>query len=151
MWRDVIPSFLSVLYVNLLMRCFDLSIVASCLCFSLTFFFCLSNPPPHLFLSCWVLSCIWFLLSSPVSLECFCWSLTFPAVPQGVCLCVHVKPGVCSLGCVCQWCRGYSGGGGRRRCECVSVCVRWLSRSCRGTVTRSVWEKFPTFPGICLG
>lgn len=44
----------------------------------------------HPFLSCWVLSCIWSLLSSPVSLECFCWSLTFPEVLGRVSLCVCV-------------------------------------------------------------
>lgn len=77
-------------------------------------------PHPSASFFCWVLTRIWSLLSSPVSLECFCWSLTFTEVPQGVWMCVCVKPGVCSLGCVCQWCRGW-----RRwrqgRCICVRV------------------------------
>lgn len=123
-------------YVNLLIYCFDILTFQSLLLVLFIWLFVLAPSPPSttsvtfplfLFCSCWVLSCIWFLLSSPVSLECFCWSLTFPAVPQGVCLCVHSKPGVCSLGCVCQWCRSL----GRveaeevRVCMCVRVGVCW--------------------------
>lgn len=77
----------------------------------------------------------------------------FPRSSPGVCVCVCMRSQVSALWAVSVndvGAKGVWGGVGGGVSLCVCVCVL-VSGSCWGTVTRSVWEKFPTFPGICLG
>lgn len=76
-------------------------------------------PHPSTSSFCWVLTRIWSLLSSPVSLECFCWSLTFPEVPQGVWVCV------CEARCLLfGLCLSMMSGWRRWRRQGRCICVR---------------------------
>ena len=122
-----------------------ISVIVRCLCLSLTFW----APLPSTSFFCWVLSCIWSLLSSPVSLECFCWSLTFPEVPQG-CMYVYVCKARCLLFGLCLSMVSGLGGGGWGGWESVYLCVRvgaagalWPGASGRNSLHSqgSAWDK----------
>lgn len=99
------------------------------------------NPPPLPLL----LSTILHLVPSVFS----CFSRVFLLIPDfpwsswvciSVCLCVHVEPGVCSLGCVCQWCWG------RRRVWVGAARALWPGASERNSLHSqgSAWDKSAT-------